>query len=88
MDKLADYNIQRAEQYHPVIQLTAGQPVDIVFLKGFYLDGKNHDESDDLKKESSSLFPESHQYTSSGLTLSEHELENVPLSIEYLKNLK
>jgi len=38
MDKLADYNIQRAEQYHPVIQLSAGTEVDIVFLKGFYLD--------------------------------------------------
>jgi conjugal transfer pilus assembly protein TraB len=35
-DKLADYNIKRAEQYHPVIQLSAGTVVDIVFLKGFY----------------------------------------------------
>lgn len=41
MDKLADYNIQRAEQYHPVIQLSAGTVVDVVFLKGFYLDGKS-----------------------------------------------
>lgn len=41
MDKLADYNIQRAEQYHPVIQLSAGTEVDVVFLKGFFLDGKN-----------------------------------------------
>jgi conjugal transfer pilus assembly protein TraB len=44
MDKLADYNIQRAEQYHPVIQLSAGTTVDVVFLKGFFLDGKKHDE--------------------------------------------
>lgn len=43
MDKLADYNIQRAEQYHPVIQLSAGTVVDVVFIKGFYLDGKKHD---------------------------------------------
>ena len=43
MDKLAEYNVRRAEQYHPVIQLTAGQPVDVVFLKGFYLDGRNHE---------------------------------------------
>lgn len=42
MDKLADYNIRRAEQYHPVIQISAGTMVDVVFLKGFYLDGKSH----------------------------------------------
>lgn len=46
MDKLADYNIRRADQYHPVIQLSAGTIVDIVFLKGFYLDGKKHDDND------------------------------------------
>ncbi len=39
-DKLAEYNVKRAEQYHPVIQLSAGTVVDIVFLKGFYLDGR------------------------------------------------
>jgi conjugal transfer pilus assembly protein TraB len=37
MEKLADYNIKRAEQYHPVLQLSAGAIVDLVFLKGFYL---------------------------------------------------
>ena len=37
MDKIADYNIRRADQYHPVIQLSAGTIVDVVFLKGFYL---------------------------------------------------
>ena len=37
MEKLADYNIRRAEQYHPVLQLSAGTVVDLVFLKGFYL---------------------------------------------------
>lgn len=43
MDKIADYNIRRADQYHPVIQLSAGTLVDVVFLKGFYLDGEKHD---------------------------------------------
>jgi conjugal transfer pilus assembly protein TraB len=43
MDKYADYNIQRAEQYHPVIQISAGSVVDIVFVKGFFLDGKKHE---------------------------------------------
>jgi conjugal transfer pilus assembly protein TraB len=37
MDRLAEYNIRRAEQYHPVIQLSAGAIVDVVFLKGFFL---------------------------------------------------
>lgn len=44
MEKIADYNIRRADQYHPVIQLSAGTVVDIVFLKGFYLDGQKHDQ--------------------------------------------
>jgi conjugal transfer pilus assembly protein TraB len=45
MEKLADYNIRRAEQYHPVLQLSAGTVVDLVFLKGFYLgDAKNNNE--------------------------------------------
>ncbi len=46
-EKLANYNIRRAEQYHPVIQLSAGTVVDIVFLKGFYLDGKKHSENEE-----------------------------------------
>lgn len=46
MDKLSDYYIQRAEQYHPVIQLSAGTVVDILFLKGFFLDGKAHENKD------------------------------------------
>lgn len=44
MDKMAEYEIRRAEQYHPVIQLSAGTVVDVVFLKGFYLDGRKHDD--------------------------------------------
>lgn len=51
MDKLADYNIQRAEQYHPVIQLSAGTVVDVVFLKGFFLDGKRHNENEEEQQE-------------------------------------
>ncbi|CAM4391373.1 MAG: hypothetical protein LEGION0398_MBIBDBAK_00176 [Legionellaceae bacterium] len=46
MNKLAEYYIQRAEQYHPVIQLSAGSVVDIVFLKGFFIDGKSHNENE------------------------------------------
>jgi conjugal transfer pilus assembly protein TraB len=78
MDKLAEYNIRRAEQYHPVIQLTAGQPVDIVFLKGFYLDGKKHEETSEETNKPPQLFPSSlNRATPSGLTLSEKELEKI-----------
>jgi conjugal transfer pilus assembly protein TraB len=48
MTKLADYNIKRAEQYHPVIQLSAGTVVDIVFLEGFYLDGRTRNQDNDM----------------------------------------
>tara|TARA_R110000868_G_scaffold368790_4_gene631930 strand:+ start:1000 stop:2370 length:1371 start_codon:yes stop_codon:yes gene_type:complete len=85
MSKLADYNIRRAEQYHPVIQLSAGQPVDVVFLSGFYLDGRKNDE---IKKESdpgSDLFSTSVSMTqqvsaqtaSTGLTLSQKDMEKI-----------
>lgn len=82
MSKLADYNIRRAEQYHPVIQLSAGQPVDVVFLSGFYLDGRKND---DVKKETdagSDLFSSppaqlAAQTTSSGLTLSENDVQKI-----------
>ncbi|CEG59218.1 putative conjugative transfer protein TraB (plasmid) [Legionella fallonii LLAP-10] len=35
----AQYNIKRAEMYHPIIQLPPKVVVDVVFLKGFWLDG-------------------------------------------------
>ncbi|NNM59379.1 MAG: hypothetical protein HKM04_06140 [Legionellales bacterium] len=38
-DLYAQYNIKRAEQLQPVIEVSAGSEVDIVFTKGFYLDG-------------------------------------------------
>lgn len=43
MDRYADYSIKRADQFQPVVQLSAGTVVDVVFLKGFFLDGKTHD---------------------------------------------
>lgn len=50
MDKLADYNIQRAEQYHPVIQISPGDVVDVVIKEGFFLDGKKHEHEEDVKR--------------------------------------
>jgi conjugal transfer pilus assembly protein TraB len=37
LGKLADYNIRRAEQYQPIIEVSA-TPVTVVFHTGFYLD--------------------------------------------------
>lgn len=45
-DQLSQYYIKRAEQYHPVIQVGAGNVVNIVFKDGFYL----HDLDDELDK--------------------------------------
>ncbi len=36
-DRLSKYYIDRAEQFQPVVQIAAGREVDVVFLKGFYL---------------------------------------------------
>ena len=38
LNKLSDYYIQRAEQIQPVIQVSAGQKVDIVFTEGVAID--------------------------------------------------
>lgn len=76
MEKLADYQIQRAERYHPIIQLSAGQSVDLVFLKGFYLDGKKYGASSKESSNQPELFPaKSHKI--SALTLSEAQLSKI-----------
>lgn len=84
MDKLADYNIQRAEQYHPVIQLSAGSVVDVVFLKGFFLDGKKHENRDHsignyAVNSSPTLFPS---------PMSNSDAQTLPLSPEAVKRIQ
>lgn len=37
LDRVAEYNINRAEQLQPVIQIPAGQEVDVVFTKGVFI---------------------------------------------------
>ena len=37
MNNLSNYYIKRAEQYHPVIQVGAGNEVTVVFEKGFWI---------------------------------------------------
>jgi len=56
----ADYNIKRAEQYQPVIEVGAASAVDIVFANGFYLDGidtKTHEKNreNDLKNQDGNI---------------------------------
>lgn len=81
MEKLADYNIQRAEQYHPVLQLSAGTTVDLVFLKGFYLDGQKHD---DTKQSNVNL----NTVQTTGQTVDETKSLQLPLTPEQIKRLK
>jgi conjugal transfer pilus assembly protein TraB len=75
-EKLADYNIKLADQYHPVIQLSAGTVVDIVFLKGFYLDGKKHDPNNDNNQDAQ-VFAKDNQ-TSNQNTQSQINMLNSP----------
>ncbi len=39
-DRLANYLIDRAEQYQPVVSIPSGIDVEVVFVEGFYLNGK------------------------------------------------
>lgn len=41
-DRLANYYIQRAEQYQPVVSIPSGLDVEVVFVEGFKLNGKRH----------------------------------------------
>lgn len=43
-DRLAQYYINRAEQYQPVVSLKGGAPVEVVFITGTYLDGRGLDD--------------------------------------------
>lgn len=48
-NKLADYYIERAEQYHPIIPIGAGNRVEIVFIEGFsaeFIEDKQAAEAD------------------------------------------
>lgn len=37
---VADYLIKRAEQYQPVVSISSGKEVELVFMSGTYLDGR------------------------------------------------
>ncbi len=82
MDKLADYNIQRAEQYHPVIQISPGDVVDVVFKDGFFLDGKKHDHDEENKN-----VPNMFESVDAPMMLPSDE-RTLPLSVEQVRRIK
>jgi conjugal transfer pilus assembly protein TraB len=84
MDKYADYNIQRAEQYHPVIQISAGSVVDIVFVKGFFLDGKKHEN----KSNAIGNYGVSDGDSPNIFSPSNSEISALPLSPEMVKRIQ
>lgn len=44
LNKLSDFEMDRADQIHPIIQVNGGKLVTVTFLKGFFFDGKHtHD---------------------------------------------
>ncbi len=43
LNKLSDFQMNRADQIHPIIQVNGGKLVTVTFLKGFFFDGKQHD---------------------------------------------
>ncbi|HVV69604.1 MAG TPA: TraB/VirB10 family protein [Gammaproteobacteria bacterium] len=86
MDKLADYNIRRADQYHPVIQLSAGTVVDIVFLEGFYLDGQKHDDKTEVTVPPFAMTTTTS--TGSSASLSTPPPQTLPLTPQQIEMLK
>ena len=54
MDRLADYLIDRAEQYQPVISIPANIEVELVFIDGAYLDGTVPDGQNEEEQQAAS----------------------------------
>ena len=60
MDKLANYYIKRADQYHPIIEIGAGNVATLVFEKGFSLnpDQKTPSQSKKPAQQDQTLIPQ------------------------------
>lgn len=54
-DRLADYYIERAEQYHPIIPIGAANRVEVVFIEGFRAKFIEDEEAAKLAKEQQRL---------------------------------
>jgi conjugal transfer pilus assembly protein TraB len=87
MDKLADYNIQRAEQYHPVIQISPGDVVDVVFKEGFFLDGKKHD-SETETQHIPNMFDATAPTPMVQSSFMPPDAQTLPLSVEQIRRLQ
>ncbi len=68
-NQISQYLIKRAEQYQPVISIPSGIEVEVVFIDGFFLDGRNKEvkaktkESIKNQKENTKEIEESHNNT-------------------------
>ena len=51
LDRLSQYYIDRAEQLQPVIQIAAGQVVDIVFTEGTFIGSPSREQSSDISNQ-------------------------------------
>lgn len=60
----AQYNIRRAEQYQPVVEFSAGNIVNLVFTKGFWLDGHKSKTQSEKDKDVTSAEQDSSQSNS------------------------
>jgi hypothetical protein len=67
-NQISSYLIKRAEQYQPVISIPSGIAVEVVFIDGFYLDGRSKDikikaKARDNAKENTKEFEENNNTT-------------------------
>jgi len=84
-EQLSSYYIKRAEQYHPVIQVGAGNVATIVFKDGFYLESEE-DRQESVEKESN---PVSHDYYSAAQNKNseQFDVENYSVPPEVLSHI-
>ena len=83
-EQLSKYYIKRAEQYHPVIQVGAGNTVTIVFKDGFYLDPK---ETDKLAQKERKSVSKNHYTSAQTKKNDQFDVENYSVPPEVLNHI-
>lgn len=83
-EQLSNYYIKRAEQYHPVIQVGAGNVATIVFKDGFYLEPE---ESQELVKKEENSVSQTHYSTAQTKKNNEFDVENYSVPPEVLSHI-
>jgi conjugal transfer pilus assembly protein TraB len=81
-EKLSEYYVKRAEQYHPVIQVGSGNVVTIVFKDGFYLG------PDEITKQYASNQSQSRQVFNQNNTASVDDLNHFNVPPEVLSHIE